>query len=773
MRTLAAGLALVLVLAAAGGYAQDLNGKTVGTVGFSGLERISEQVVRAKLEVQPGQAYNPRAVARDIRRLFEMGHFTQIKADLKLDKDQVALTYVMEEKLVIDEIKIIGNKKLNARKVRGALKMREGESFLPDVYEEERASLLKLYEGKGYANASVSVIVEKIGPARVRLIYEISEGRKARIRHIEFAGNQAVKTHKLHKIMKTHRGFWFIGGKYEEEKFENDLKNILEEYDNRGHLEADVPKTDVEYRKNGKNMRITVHLNEGPVYHVDTLDIVNNEVYDTDELSKVIQVHAGDIHNKGQVTKDGEQVSKGYQDSGYVNALDTPQVTLDRENKTTHVVHSLSEGDLKYLREIRITGNDVTKDEVVRREMMIHPGERYDGEMVKSSERRLQNTQYFEEQRLTLADIEDNDLFNDLVVDVKEGKTGNFNFGGGYSTEEGIGGFTELRLNNFDITKPPKFSGGGQDFSLKLNLGQVHSNYNLSFTDPEFLGYPLAFGVDVFNDSYRVRSGLSYRETELGGQIRLGKQLSPYVTARVSLRVSQDGISGVDDSIFLHPDLRRQLKDSLTISTTWQIERNTLDNPRDPVSGSRHLLSTEIAGFGGTNNFWEVEHDSTWIKALDKNKKWILSFRIREAMVTPYLDTKYVPLQHRLFAGGSTTVRGYGFRDIGPKEREYVLFGRGIWGKKFDQGGNLRGITNLEMKYKVTKAFRLYGFFDAGGVWEYFKDIKPGDIKCSVGLGFGVDVPRLGPIRIDYGFALNPDKDQGRGHLHLMTGFSF
>ncbi len=753
-------------------YGQDLTGKSVGSVGVSGLERVSEQVVRAKIEVQPGQAYNPRAVARDIRRLFELGHFTQIKADAKLENDQVALTYLVEEKRVIDEIKIVGNKKLKARKLRTALKMREGESFMADIYEEERAALLKLYESKGYANASVNVIVEKVGPARVRLTYEIQEGRKARIRHIEFTGNQSVKTRKLRKIMKTHRGYWFIGGKFEEEKFETDLKNILDEYGNRGHLEADVPRTDVEYVKDGKNMRITVHLSEGPVYHVESLGIANNEVYDNDELSKLIEVHAGDVHNKGQVLKDGEQVSKGYQDSGYVNALDTPQVTLDREKKTTHIVHDLAEGDLKYIREIRITGNEITKDEIVRREMMIRPGDRYDGEMIKESERRLQSTQYFDEQRLTLADIEDNDLYNDLVVDVKEGKTGSFNFGGGYNTEEGIGGYTELRLNNFDITNPPKFYGGGQDFSLKLNIGQVHNNYSLSFTDPEFLGYPLGFGADIFNDSYKVKSGLDYRENELGGQVRFRKQLTPYVSAHASLRISQDSIDGVEDSIFLHPDLRDQMKDTLTISTTWQLERNTLDNPRDPASGSRHLLSTELAGLGD-NNFWKVEHDSTWYRSFGEKKKWVLSFRMREGMVTPFLDSKSVPLQYRLFAGGSSTVRGYGFRDIGPKAREYVWWNRNLWGSKFDMGGNLRGITNLEMKYKVTKAFRLYAFFDAGGVWEYFSDIAPGDIKCSVGVGLGVDVPRLGPIRIDYGFALNPDKDQGSGHLHLMTGFRF
>ncbi len=772
-------LSIVIVLtclSALWAAAEDLEGKTLSAVNISGLERVSEQVVRAKLEVQPDQVFNPRAIGRDIRRLYELGHFTSIKTDAVLDNGKVALTYIVEEKQVVDEVRIIGNRKIKIRKIRGVIKLREGESFLPDMYEEERDAILKLYEGKGYANASVDLIVEKVGPSRVRVTYAISEGRKARISKIQFAGNQDITTRKLKKIMKTRRAFFFIGGKFEEEKFETDLTNILDEYGNRGHLEAEIPSTDVEFTPDGKHMRLKVNISEGPVYHVETLEAANNEVYDNDEITKIVQVHAGDVHNKGQIVKDADLVSQGYQDSGYVDAQDTPQVTLDREKKTTHVVHNLSEGELKYLREIKIMGNEVTKDEVIRREMMLRPGERYDGAMRNASKRRLDNTQYFEETRLTLADIEDNELFKDMVVDVKEGKTGTFNFGAGYSTEEGVGGFTEVHLSNFDIANWPKFSGAGQDLSLKLNVGQVHNNYNLSFTEPEFLGYPLAVGGDLFNDSYKVKGGADYTENELGGQIRVGKQLSPYVTVRASLRVSQENLSGLEDAWFLHQDIARQQDDSINISTTWQIERNTLDNNRDPSSGSRHLLSTEIAGFGGTYNFWKVEHDSTWYKGFGEEKKFVLSLRMREGFVTPYLDSDYVPLQDRLFAGGATTVRGYDFRDIGPKAREYNLWYWGhkiAWGSKFAQGGNVRGVGNLELKYKITKALRVYTFFDAGGVWEYFEDIRPNDIKCSIGLGFGVDVPRLGPIRVDYGFAINPDKDQGSGRLHLMTGFRF
>jgi outer membrane protein insertion porin family len=758
-------VALGLGVSSAAG-AQDFTGQKVSAVKIQGLERVSEQVVRAKLEVQPGQDYNPRAVARDVRRIYELGHFLKVDAELSPESGGAAVTYVVEEQRVIAEIKVIGNKKMKIRRLRGVLKQQEGQAFLPEACEEERKAILDLYESKGFANSTVDVVADKVGPSRVRITYNIQEGKKARIDSINFVGNDALTRRQLKKSMKTRPAWWFLGGKYDEDKFEADLNNILDEYGNRGRLEADVPKTDMVYSDNGKKMDVTIYLSEGPEYHVEELGIANNEVFDDDEILNIAKVHAGDVHNKGQVAKDAELVQKGYQDSGYVNAVVTPQVTLDRENKTTHVIENVQEGDLKYLKEIKVSGNEVTKDEVVRREMMIEPGDRYDGSAVKSSQRRLENTRYFEAVRMSLEDLEDDLLSTNLLVDVEEGKTGNFSFGAGYSTDDGVGGFGELRLNNFDITNWPSFSGGGQQFRLKLNLGDRRDQYSLSFTEPEVMGYPIAMGFDLYDESYRVRGGANYTEKQRGGQLRFGKSLSPYVTVRKSFRYQDTELS--DLPFYVNREIRRQRESNTTISSIWQIERNTLDNYRDPSSGLNLSVSAEMAGLGGDNHFIKLQHDAAWYRAFGEEKKWVLMLRTREGWATEYGSSDWVPLQDRFFAGGTTTVRGYDNRDIGPKVREYLF-----WGDTFAIGGNIRIVNNFEMKYKITDMFRLYSFVDSGGVWEDAGDFDLGDIKYSAGLGFGVDVPRMGPIRVDYGIPLNPDDDQGSGRLHLTTGFSF
>ncbi|GMV94512.1 MAG: hypothetical protein AMXMBFR82_42900 [Candidatus Hydrogenedentota bacterium] len=759
-------MALLVLVMAVPVFAQQFEGKTIREVRIDGLERVSEQLIRSQLEVQPGQTYNQVAISRDIRRLYDTTFFSSIKADAALSGDEVVLTYIVEEKRVISEIKIIGNDKVRDRAIRGVLEWREGDTFLEDGYNEERDAVLNLYQSKGIANTTVDIVVEEVGPSRVRITYVIDEGKKARIRSIAFEGNDALSDRQLRKGMQTKRRWWFIGGKYDEDKLEADLEGVLDKYGNHGRLEAAVAGTELAYSESGKGLDITIQVQEGPEYTVGTLETANNEVFDDDEIVGLLEVQAGDVHNKGQVEADAQLVSKGYADSGYINAAVTPQVTLDRDSKTTHIVHRVEEGDLKYVREIKITGNDVTRDEVVRREIFVVPGERFDGALLEASKRRLESTEYYDAIRMSMEEVEDDDRFANLLIDVEEGRTGFWNFGAGYSTDDGFGGYTELRFDNFDITNWPSFSGGGQQFRIRLNIGQRRTEYNLSFTDPEFLGYPIVFGVDLFDESYEYEGGSDYTQESQGAQIRLGKVLSPYVTARTALSYRSINYSDLGTGPFsaYHP----YIGGDVTISTIWGINRNTTDSRRDPSSGSSHDLQLELAGIGGDNNFWKLDHDSTWFWSLDEESKWVLSYRSRQGVGFPFGDSDVIPLSDRYFAGGTSTVRGYDSRDIGPKRPRY-----GFIGDDESVGGELRLVNNIEVKYKASKFFRLYGFIDAGGVWLEPSDFGFGDMRYSAGIGIGFDIPRMGPIRLDYGVPLNADEDQGSGRFHLQGGFRF
>ena len=746
---------------------------TLDAVEIQGLDRVSEQLVRSQLEVQAGQIYSRPAVSRDLRRLYELGFFTTILADL--DPETGVLTYIFEEERLVEELRIVGNKKVKDRQIRGVLSWREGDSFYKEGYSEERDAVLELYRSKGFLNATVDIVAEEISPSRMRVTYFLDEGRKARIKKIRFEGNAALSDRRLKRVIKTRRAYWFFGGRYNEEKFEVDLLNVVEAYADVGRLEAEVTSTDFEYTKNGKRLVMFIFLREGPEYHVESIEIANNVAFGEEELWTDVHVDSGDLHNKSQIIEDAQAMEDRYTDNGYINARVVPQVTLDKAKKTTHVVHRVLEGELKYIREIDITGNSVTKDEVIRRQILLRPGERFDGSSYRMSKDRLNATQYFDgPPRFRVDNDEENDRFTNILVDVDEGKTGNFNFGGAFNTDEGVAGFGELRLSNFDITNWPSLSGGGQEFTTRFSIGTVRTNLRVGFTDPEFAGYPISLGVDLFNERFRSRGGTSFTQQTLGGQLRLGKRLSNFVTANATLRVTDVKISDLDT--FVNPGLRELEDPESTASIILGLTRNTANDFRDPTRGARHTISVEVAGFGLANDFVKVNHDSIWYYGIKRRDRLSFSFRTREGVAFPYGDKEFLPLQDRYFVGGSSTLRGYDFRDVGPKAQTFRIIGGQVFVDEEAIGGEFRILNTLEAKYKLNELVRLYTFFDSGGAWLVPEDFGFGDFKYSVGVGLGLQVPFLGPLRVDWGFPLNPDADQGStfpGLLHLQSSLRF
>jgi len=762
------GVLTALLLLPLHALAQQFDGQNIGEVRLTGLERISDQAVRAQIEVQPGQAYNDRAIARDIRRLYGLGYFSQIQAEAAAGPNGVILTYVVAEKQFVQEIRIAGNGKQSTRRITGALTMREGDPFFPESLAGEREAIIALYESKGYANTTVDIASEVVGPSRVRLLYTINEGRKARIRSIKFVGNESLESKELRKAMKTKRAWWFLGGKYEEDKLEFDLDELLGLYGEHGRLEAEVQSVDIVYSDDGKRMDITIAFKEGPEYTVGDMQYADNVVYGPDELVEIAVVGEGDVHNKKQVTEDAQQIEQLYQDSGFVNAQVEPQVTLDTENHTTNVVHRVAEGDVRYIRQIDIVGNEVTKDEVIRRQVLLSPSDRFDGAAQEYSQRALEQLDYFDKVRLTLSDVPDSDLYSDMLIDVEEGRTGNFLFGGGFSTDEGIGGYSEIKLRNFDISNWKTFSGGGQQLRLRANIGSQRTSYLLSFTDPEFMSYPFSFGFDVYDQSNEIEGGQEYTEDQRGVSLRLGKALSNTLYWSWSIAADSSKVSDVPYFNFLRdPRIPDQRERETTIRTSNQLRYSTFDRRFDTTEGTQQTLGWEVAGLGGDYEFIKLQMDSEWFIPLDEDRKWVLSLRTREGYVTGYGDTDLLPLQERMYAGGTSTVRGFENRDIGPRTRKRHLT------DDFALGGELRWVTNTEIKYRASELVRVYGFVDTGGVWYDASDFDLGDVKASVGLGLGFNIPKMGPIRVDYGYPINPDGEQGSGRLHINGGFAF
>jgi len=737
-----------------------------------GLNRVSEPLVRSQIESRVNEPFDPRAVSRSIRNLYDLGFFTTIRAELERVDGRNVLIYTFEEEQFIQDLRIVGNDKIRERNIRGVLTWREGDAFVAEGYPEERDAILELYRSKGFLNTSVDIVVEPIAPSRVRLTYLIDEGKKARIKSVDYYGNDALSDRKLDDVVQTRGRILFIGGRYEQEKFEADLVNILNAYGDIGRLEAQIAATEFDYSSNGKKLTISIYLNEGPEYTVESIEFSGNEVFLDGELLDNIQLKEGEIHNRSQVDADGTALQDLYASHGYVNARVVPQVILDREAKTTRITHQIRENELKYVREVRVTGNSVTKDEVVRRQILLEPGERFDGDLLDISRRRLQSTGFFENTRIRLDDVPENDRFTNVLVDVEEGQTGNFNFGGAFNTDEGFGGFGELRLNNFDITNWPTFSGGGQVFNARFFLGTTRNNFSIGFTDPAFLGYPFTFGADIFRESFTGRGATDFTTEATGLRLRLGKRISRFNVVNASITVSDNELDDLDS--FVSPSLRELEDPGSTLRLGLDFTRDTVNNRLDPRRGARHIFGTEIAGFGLDNEFVTFNHNSIFYYTPTRMSKFTFSFQTREDVGVTYGDREFLPLTDRFFAGGSGTVRGYDFRDISPRAETFRTANGQVFTEDEPIGGELRLIQNVEVKYRLTDLVRLYAFFDSGAVFLQPDDFDFGEFRFGTGVGVGFNLPLIGPLRVDYGFPLNPDSTQSdSGRIHLQSSLRF
>lgn len=750
--------------------AQQAGFPIINEIELQDLTRVSESLIRSQLESRVGEPYSPRAVARDIRRISDMQYFTNVEVYLDQRDGRTILVYQFVEERTIAELVIAGNKKVKERDIRGVLNHQEGDAYFEEAFEGERELLMDLLHDKGFLNATVDITTEQVGETGMRVSYFISEGRRARIKKLKFDGNENISNRKLRRKLKTGDGFLFFKSRYKEDVFEQDLAQIVAMYGNIGRLEARVLNTEFNYTRDGKRVVITFNIEEGPEYTMASLGLDGNIVFTEGELIDLTEVGPGDVHNKGQVDGDAQAIQELYSDSGYLYSGVQPLVTLDRENHTTNVIHRINEDQLRYIGAVTITGNSVTKDEVIRRNVLLEPGDRYDGSLLDTSLNRLGQTRYFEEVRRSMEAMED-DRFINLLLDVDPGKTSTFNFGAGFNTDSGIGGFGELRFNNFDITNPPTFSGGGQSFSIMANIGNYDTEYRLSFTDPQIAGYPLSLGVDLFDSRYESRGGSDYVVKQQGARLRLGKRLSNTITARTYL--SYADVSFTNLETFVDPGLRVLQDPEDTVLWGWSISRDSADHFLDPTSGSRIEFYNEWAGFVGENEFAKAGTDATYFFKVPGSNSWTFSLNNRIDIAEPLGDDEYVPLAERFFAGGSTTIRGYDSRDVGPKAKTFKREkGKTIVDKEAI-GGEFRLLNTLEFKYKLNDTLRFYAFGDGGGVWMDASDFEVDDMKYSVGVGLGMNIPFLGPLRVDYGFPLNPDDDQGSGQLHLQTLIGF
>lgn len=736
----------------------------VTAIEIKGNKRVSTITILGNIKLKVGDVFSSRLIQDEVRRLYEMGYFSDIEVSTEDYQDGVKVIFQVKEREAIKKLNLEGNRAISKERIMEVVKVREGDIYNRKVLNEDIKAIEELYRKKGFHLVKVNFkedIREKEGEVIIDIY--IHEGKKIKIKEIRFVGNNAFTGKEIRKGagMKTKEDRLFTSGIFSRDVFDRDLKRIIAFYKEKGYVKAKIIKTDISTDATQNWMFITIFINEGEQFRVGDVLIKGNEVFKDKDLSSSILLTKGEIFNEKKLEDSKKALQSFYAERGYIFAsirYDTE--VLDKE-RIINISFVIREDEVAYIDEVIIRGNTKTKDKVIRRELLVKPGDRFDGEKIKKSRQNLNNLGYFDQIRF---DIEPGTAPNrkNLIFEVEEKKTGTFTFGGGYSSVNRVVGFVEISQNNFDIGNFPTFMGGGQTLKLRGDIGSITSDTSLSFTEPWLMDKPISLGFDLYdvNREQSRFSGWIYDEERKGGDISLGwRMFDRYTTTYLTYKYEDVSILNIDQSAV--QAIRDEEGSFSTSSLTPSLIRSTLDNVFDPTSGSRHNISLEIAGgiFGADRDFIRYILDSRWYLPLPKD--FVFSIHFRGGGIEEYSDTQTIPISERFFLGGTNTVRGYQERDIGPQDASGLPI-----------GGKVMLLANIELSRPLIEQVKGAIFYDVGQVWAEAGDIEVGELKSGVGVGLRVTTP-IGPIRLDYGIALDRDPGDPSGRFHFSMGYAF
>ena len=464
--------------------------------------------------------------------------------------------------------------------------------------------------------------------------------------------------------------------------------------------------------------------------------------------------------------EDVGNIREAYFDRGYISALVEESTSFNTDSGKVDIKISIKEGRLAYINKIKIQGNAHTRDIVIRRELRMYPGDQFDGAKLRLSKQRLKDLGYFEDVGYDIEDTDQEDL-KDLVVQVKEAKTGSFSFGGGYSTVDRLVGFVEVEQKNFDISNWSSFTGGGQDVRLRAQIGSSQRNFLLSFTEPWLFDHPISAGFDgYYTENLKDGStGYSYDQKTAGGDLRLGKSFNDNLSVGAVYRLEHINISNLDAGV--SEALAEQAGNSLVSSLGFSVTNDYRDSKVSPTQGWDITNSADIAGgpLGGDKNFYRFQTSGEFYYPIKINDvTTVLEISGRTGIIQAYPDTPDVPIFERYFTGGQDSIRGYDERTVGPIDPN----------TSDSVGGEALLLGSVEYTVPIIEIIKGAVFFDTGNVWDNVRDYGTGGLKSGTGVGLRVKTP-IGPIKLDYGIPLNTEpgqtKKNGKFYFSVSRGF--
>ncbi len=709
-----------------------------------GNYNIDEQLIKSLFIFEVGQNLKVEDVSKTINNLYQLGVFEDVLIEKQDFQQGILIAVHVKEFPIVNSVTFKGNKKIKSDNIQTNVNLKKGSYWSPFLQREVINNISEEYKKKGYHLAFAEFEITELGDNKVDILVNISEGSKVTIKKIKIFGNKDIPSKKILGIMKTKKASLLRSGKFEKEKFDEDLNSIIAYYNKKGYIDARILSFDKKLIE-GKFI-IEIYLYEGNTYKFGQVLVSGNERFTDELIVSNFKFKEDETFNLQKFNKQLGKVASMYYEEGYIYS--NFEHELEKDEEKINIKLNIQENTRAKVHKIHIKGNRKTKEKVIRRHLAIAPGDYFRQSKVMRTQNNIYNMGFFEPDLYPDYQPINSNGDIDLIIHVNDKPSGSANGGIAINSQDGIVGQISVSNNNL--------FGNSWAAGLKWEFGGKTQNYEISFTNPYFMDSSTLVGFNFYHTS---KEWSTYEIKTNGGTIRLGRPLGFLNFAKIicgySFYQKKYRILGSIDPEDVSETLAELDKEGWknTSSLSMTISRDNRDNIFFPTTGTQFTLYSELAGGplqGDFNYFKQIAQVSWFTKTI---WQFVLSTKWRFGYVTGYKSDE-VPPDERFYLGGTGPdgIRGYADRSVGPNEgglREIIFSTEYSWPIAGDQ---LIGLL----------------FFDAGDSYNSLKDFNFWNMKKGSGIGIRVRSP-FGLIGFDY--AHNFEIRRWEPHFQFGTTF--
>ena len=707
----------------------------IKAIQFDGLVHISPEIAKEIIGIKVGQTLNESAVDNSIKRLYAQKYFK----DIWVDENNGVLLYHVTEKPVISKVALTGYSKDKTEEILQGANVKKG-----DIYDEHKAktikhNITKKLESDGYFDSVVEVEKSEMNPGSIQTNIVVNKGEQVFIKKVNLFGAKHFDYDDIKAVVankeKEFAG-WFPGrndGKLQADQLELDSGRIKELYLEHGFLDAKVSPPYLRTDFSDYSAELTYKVEEGSPYKVGSIDIVvDPKIADAKALKEEFKLKQNKVFNVKKLRKDITNIRKAVSDKGYAFANIVPDVKQDNRNHIVNITYKVQPNEKVTVGNITITGNAVTKDSVIRRELYLSEGENFSLSDLSDSNNALKRTGYFNDVQILPRKTSASTM--DVLVKVDEASTGSIMGGLSYGSYDGFGVNAGISDRNF--------LGTGIELGTNIDYSEKTLKGSINFSNPRLFDSLYSLSGNIYKKDYDY---INYKEKSVGGMLSLGRKIGRHLHVAMAYQYVDSELTDVDETLKnnVYYQEGRYTKSSFMPSISYD---NT-DDYYIPRHGMNLALSTEYAGPGGDTKFLSNTLSAKYYYGVEDIIDYDLIFRLK-ARASMINDKGTLPLNEKLYMGGMGTVRGFKYADLSPKDASANLLGA----KKMATG-------SLEVSIPLVESMQLraVGFYDYGTTGE---DDWDQIHRSSVGLGIEWPKSPLGvPIQIFYAQPL--DKKEG------------